>query len=194
MKQLSEKLTRYVIDTGAVSEESYAIYQYGFQMGLEMISCFATCFAIALYLHMIPEFLVSAGVFIILRTYAGGVHLNTFAACFLCSVVVQTLILIIHSRYKLSITVAWILVIVSAIMIAKSAPIDSINRELDSDEKKHCKKVTIKVESCIMIFAGICLLSGVDTFVSLIAITLLVVLCSQYIGAIKYKIIKSKVN
>ena len=40
MKYLSEKITDYVIKTGAASEESYAIYQYGFQIGLEMVSCF----------------------------------------------------------------------------------------------------------------------------------------------------------
>lgn len=29
MGRLSEKITRYVIDAGAVSEELYAVYQYG---------------------------------------------------------------------------------------------------------------------------------------------------------------------
>ena len=56
MKCLSEKLTDYVIKTGVVSEESYAIYQYGFQIGIEMLSCFLVCFGIAIYLCMIPEF------------------------------------------------------------------------------------------------------------------------------------------
>lgn len=77
MKCLSEKLTDYVVKTGVVSEESYAIYQYGFQIGIEMMSCFLVCFGIAVYLRMIPEFLVFTGSFMLLRTYAGGVHLNS---------------------------------------------------------------------------------------------------------------------
>lgn len=36
MKQLSEKITKYVIKTGAVSPELYVVYQYGFQIGLEI--------------------------------------------------------------------------------------------------------------------------------------------------------------
>ena len=99
MKYLSEKITDYVIKTGAASEESYAIYQYGFQIGLEMVSCFLTCFCIAIWLHMIPEFVVFTIVFMLLRTYAGGLHLNRFGACFLCSVSVQTLILVINSKF-----------------------------------------------------------------------------------------------
>lgn len=72
MKQLSEKITEYVIKTGAVSSESYDIYQYGFQIGLEMLCCFVTCLSIATYMHMIPEFAIFTGIFMLLRTYAGA--------------------------------------------------------------------------------------------------------------------------
>ena len=78
MRRLSEKLTGYVIKAGTVSEELYAVYQYGFQIGLEMLCCFMVCLCIAVYLHMIPEFIVFTGIFMALRTYAGGVHLNSF--------------------------------------------------------------------------------------------------------------------
>ena len=47
MKYFSEKLTGYIVKSGAVPEESYEIYQYGFQIGLEMLSCLLTCFGIA---------------------------------------------------------------------------------------------------------------------------------------------------
>lgn len=128
MKWLSEKLTGYVIKTGAVSAESYAIYQYGFQIGLEMLCCFVVCLGIAIYLHLIPEFAVFTGIFMLLRTYAGGVHLNSFKACFVCSVAVQTLALFIDSKYKFAVTNAWIIILVSAILILKAAPVESINR------------------------------------------------------------------
>ena len=94
MEWLSEKLTKYIVRTGAVSSELYAVYQYGFQIILEMLSCFLVCLGIALYLHMIPEFFVFTGIFMLIRTYAGGLHLNSFGACFICSVAVQTAVLI----------------------------------------------------------------------------------------------------
>lgn len=192
MKRLSEKLARYVIETDAVSEESYAVYQYGFQIGLEMLCCFVVCLSIAVYLHMIPEFAVFTGIFMLLRTYAGGVHLNSFGACFICSVAVQTLTLLIDSKYKFSVTNAWIVILVSAILILKSAPVENVNRELDNDEKEHCKKVTMKILIGIFIFAGCCTLGGLNDIVSLIALTVLVILISQYVGVVKYKIEKSK--
>ena len=52
MRYLSEKITDYIIKSGAISGESYEIYQYGFQIGLEMGSCFLVSLGIALYLHI----------------------------------------------------------------------------------------------------------------------------------------------
>lgn len=192
MKRLSEKLTGYVIKAGAVSEELYAVYQYGFQIGLEMLCCLVVCLSIAVYLHMIPEFIVFTGIFMLLRTYAGGVHLDNFGKCFICSVAVQMLVLFINSKYKFAVTAAWSIIIICAILILKAAPVESINRKLECDEKKHCKKVTIKILICVFIFAGCCTIAGFESMVSLTALTIFVILISQYVGMAKYKIEKSR--
>lgn len=107
MRRLSEKLTEYVIKTGTVSSESYDIYQYGFQIGLEMLCCFVTCLSIAIYMHMIPEFAIFTGIFMLLRTYAGGVHLNSFGSCFICSVTVQIIAMYFNSKYKFTVDYIW---------------------------------------------------------------------------------------
>ena len=72
MKQLSEKLTQFVIDSGAISKESYAVYQYGFQIGLEMLTCLAVCSGIAVVLHMIPEFIALTVVFYVAAEFCWG--------------------------------------------------------------------------------------------------------------------------
>ena len=192
MERLSEKLTDYIIKTGVVSEESYAIYKYGFQIGIEMLSCFLVCLGIAIYLRMIPEFLVFTGSFMLLRTYAGGLHLNSFTRCFICSVFVQTLVLLISKQCTILLPIAWVIIFCGSILIWENAPVETVNRELDTDEKAHCKKVTVKVLSGIMAFALACMLCGMDNMVSLIAVTILVVLISQYIGMEKYKIEKNR--
>lgn len=192
MERLSEELTKYIIKAGVVSEESYAVYQYGFQIGLEMLCCFITCLAIAVYLHMVPEFIVFTTIFILLRTYAGGVHLNSFWACYFCSIVVQTLVLIISDIYQLPIVGAWTIIIIGNALILKYAPVQTMNRELNDNEKLHCRKITIKIVLGVFIFAGSCALSGIYKMASLVAWTVVVVWLSQYIGAVKYKIEKSK--
>lgn len=95
-------------------------------------------------------------------------------------------------KYKFTVGTAWILILVSAILILKAAPVECINRELDDTEKEHCKKVTMKVLSAVIVFAGCCTLAGISDILSLVALTSFIILISQYVGILKYKIEKSK--
>ena len=187
MKWLSEKLTRYVIKAGAASEELYEVYQYGFQMGLEMLCCFGICFAIAIYLHLIWEFLISTGIFMMLRTYAGGVHLNHFISCFLCSITVQLAILLLNDKYQFSMNISWFIILISSVLIWRFAPVESINRELDREEKVHCKRVTLKVMIALLLLTGYFTFINDSKIVSLIAFVVAIVFISQCIGIIKYR-------
>lgn len=177
---------------GVISDELYEVYQYGFQIGMEMFSCFAVCLVIAIYLHTILEFAVFTMIFMLLRTYAGGIHMNSFSGCFICSVTVQTIILIINRQYTLACPVSWLIIFCGALLILRVAPVENINRELDLDEKKHCKEVTIKVLIGIIFFSAGCTFSRISNMVSLIALTILLVLVSQYLGIAKYKYEKNK--
>lgn len=190
MRYLSEKITDYIIKSGAISEESYAIYQYGFQIGLEMGSCFLFSLGIALYLHMIPQFLVFTSVFMLLRTYAGGLHLNSYLGCFICSTAVQTITLLINSQYTMVFPASWGIILISTALILKNAPVENINRELDAEEKEHCKKVTMKILAGVLSFSVGCTVAELYSIVSLISMTMLIVLFSQYIGMIKYNMEK----
>ena len=194
MKWLSERLTDYVIKTGVVSKELYAVYQYGFQIGLEMFCCFTTCFIIAICLHIISEFIIFTGIFILLRTYAGGIHLNSFGSCFICSVAVQTVALLINIKYQFPIRSAWVIIMISSLLIYKLSPVESISRELDKEEKKHCKKATLKIIISILIIAGCCTIRSGYKIISLIAITMSIVLFSQCLGIIKFKLSKKNVG
>ena len=106
------------------------------------------------------------------------------------SVTVQTLVLVVNRLYTQPLNLAWGIIVLSSVLIWNMAPVQSINRELDADEKKHCRKVAVKIIVGIYVFAGICTLTGMNAIVSLVAVTMAAVLISQYIGAVKYKIEK----
>ena len=105
-----------------------------------MLSCLLACFGIAVYLHMIPEFAVVTGIFMMLRSFVGGVHLNSFDACFMCSVTVQTLVLVVNRLYTQPLNLAWGIIVLSSVLIWNMAPVQSINRELDADEKNTAER------------------------------------------------------
>lgn len=192
MKCLAEKITDYIVRIGVISEKSYAIYQYGFQIGLEMLSCFLACLGIAIYLHMTLQFWVFTCVFMLLRSYAGGLHLNSYLGCFICSILVQTFVLLIDSQYTLILPISWGIILISSILILKNSPVENINRELDKKEKWHCKKITKKIIAGIVICVCGCTAIQLTRIVSLVALTVLSVLIFQYMGIIKYIIEKKR--
>jgi hypothetical protein len=85
-----------------------------------------------------------------------------------------------------------VILLMMPILILKAAPVECINRELDDAEKEHCKKVTMKVLIAVIVFAGCCTLAGIPDILSLVALTSFIILISQYVGILKYKIEKSK--
>ena len=99
---------------------------------------------------------------------------------------------IINRQYTLTCPVSWLIIFCGALLILKVAPVENINRELDLDERKHCKEVTIKVLIGIIFFSAGCTVGRISNILSLIALTILQVLVSQYLGIAKYKYEKNR--
>lgn len=192
MKKLADKLADFIVQEGAIPEQAYAVYQYGFQIGLEMLLCFFICLIISLYINMIPESIIFMTIFILLRTYAGGLHMDNFISCLLCSAVVQSSALLLNRYYQFSIIQAWIIIACCSVVIIWLSPVESINRILEDIEKKYFRERTKKILLGIFLFAAFCTVVGLGKYVSLIAEIMIIVLVSQYIGKIKYKFDKEQ--
>ena len=85
MEYLSHKLTDYILKKEIIKQDSYDIYQYGFQCFLEISVSTICSIVIALLLHMLPECLFFFLLFIPMRSFSGGLHLKTYFSCFLAS-------------------------------------------------------------------------------------------------------------
>ena len=75
MEKIAKKLTDYYMRKGLINEKDTAIYQFGWQVSIEIFISIIASVGIALYLKMFPEMIFLGGIFIPLRTWAGGVHL-----------------------------------------------------------------------------------------------------------------------
>lgn len=82
----------------------------------------------------------------LLRTYAGGVHLNSFIKCFLCSITVQIFVLIASKQVIIAPPVSWSIILCGSILIFRIAPVDNVNKELEKEEKIYCKKISMKID------------------------------------------------
>ena len=82
MEVLADFLTNYIVEKRAISKEDYEIYRYGLLTGLEILICMAVCFFIGMQMGMMVQCMIFLLVFFSLRSFLGGLHMNSFMACF----------------------------------------------------------------------------------------------------------------
>lgn len=187
MHRLAIRLTDYILDKGAIEEESYEIYRFGFQTAMEMGSCIIVSMAIALKMHMLLEYAIFLSIFILVRSYAGGLHLDSFCACFVCSCIVQSGVLLIAKNYELSRHVSFLVILGAIIAIKIIRPVEHINRSLEQSAKKYFQK-KLNVILCGIFLIGMLLFGmKMDKYLSLSALTMIVIVTSMIIGKWKQK-------
>lgn len=181
MGRLAAKLADYILDKGAIEKEDYEIYQYGFQSGLEMLSCLIVALLLSLKLKMFGEYIVFFSIFILLRSYAGGLHLNRFILCFICSCFVEIATLLFAKNYQFPSKVSFLIILGMILMIKIIKPIDHENRPISDGERLFFKKRLNIILNIIILLDIFLYYIQQNYFLSLMAITMIVVVISMII-------------
>lgn len=134
MTYLSIKLTDFILKKGVISENDYSIYQYGFQCFLEISTSTICSIIIALFLKMLPECILFFLFFIPLRSYSGGIHMQTYTACFLCScgILISTLLMVKYLVVPLS--ASFPICILALIFMKIIGPVNHPNKEVSKED------------------------------------------------------------
>lgn len=186
MEFAAKRIVAYIEKNRGCSADERAIYEYGIQTGLEMAICAFVSTGIAAILGMIPQGVTFLGIFILLRSYVGGVHLQNFSSCFFCSVFVQIGVLLFAKYAQFPIIISWCMIGVGIVLLLFISPVDHINRILTKEEKKYCRKKLTFIVVGIVIICGILTITETVDYVSLISDTIVVVAISAVIGKLKF--------
>lgn len=135
MDKMADIITKYLLDTGVISKDDSSIYRYGIQMGIELLASIIASLLIAVYLGMVPECIFFFAIFIPLRSYAGGIHLDKYWQCFLCSSGVLCVVLLLAKYVELNSASMLIMALIAIVLIQKIGPSGNKNRTLDYEEK-----------------------------------------------------------
>ena len=185
MEKIAKKLTDYYMRTGLINEKDAAIYQFGWQVSIEILISIIASIGIALYLKMFPEMIFLGGIFIPLRTWAGGVHLDRYWKCFVCSVMIMVVGLVsskyIHCDETYSfVCICGLLLIISGFGVCK-------NSNVKERYKESLLKKLRAFELGIAIVAVILKLRENGQYLFLTMYTLAVVLISLLLKDVRIK-------
>lgn len=187
MEKLSHILTVYLVRKNVINAEKSSVYQYGFQIGLEVCLNTAISIVIAILCHMELEALVFFTVFILLRSYAGGLHLSTYIGCLICSCISLLGLLLLVKYLDVDNLFSLGIVFISLFLVKLIAPVQDVNRPLKTCElEKFRRKLNYSIKG-IAILSIIFCWAKFDKMLFMISVTTAFMVCILAIGKIKYK-------
>ncbi|NCB94531.1 MAG: hypothetical protein EOM40_18550 [Clostridia bacterium] len=189
MEHTAEFLATHLAQALHQTDYEKAIYKYQFQVILEQIIGFGIAFVIALCLGKPTEFFTFLAVFMPIRSYGGGYHMDTFKQCLvgsnllilfiLCSVTyvaeyVPVMLLFFQGGAAL-----WV--------IKKMSPVLHVNRPMNKKEIAICRQ---KISMIATILGGVMiglLWMRCRKGLAMIVETLTVEMVLMYAGKRKYE-------
>ena len=184
MKKISELLTIFLLQSGEIDKEDCSVYKYGFTIMLEKGIFLLICLLIAIAVNKEIEMVLFFIIFIPLRSYAGGLHLEHFASCLLLSIMTYISVLIVSS-IDIPIEISLIISICSLISISFLYPVENKNRKVDEEDIiyffRKFRRLIIRNYILIIVFYFL----GKSVLLTTVSITLMIISVTMGLGKIK---------
>ncbi len=185
MNKIANFLTDYVINKGVIKEAERDIYEYGFVIALEMGFNLFISFLIACVLHMIVEGILFFIIFIPLRSYAGGLHLDQYWSCLILSCLTFSIILGITKVIKFPVFIGFVIFIGLELFVYYLYPVENINRQVDAEENKFFRRQLKAFLFIDLLIVIICIIFEKERYLILVVSTFSMVVITMVLG--KYK-------
>ena len=176
MEKMAAMLAERLYEEGSFPTVSYEAFKYVIEFALEMAAGILASAIIAVGFNMRWETAAFLLIFWVLRSYAGGIHLDKFSHCFIFSafVIAGTMALVKYSYVPL-----WF----SHLLFMD--PESDRNREVDEAEDAYFRKKLRQSFFAIAVFYLLCAFMQSRKYTFLIAITISVVYVLMILGKVK---------
>ena len=145
MRSLSEHFVSSLIAHDLIQKEERELYEYGFRQGGMLAFNMITTIVIGMVFGMVVESMIFLLTYIPLRSYSGGYHARTPVRCYMLSVAVVALALVV---IRLQIW-TWFAVIAavsaSSVIIFLLSPMEAANKPLDQLERRVYQRHTYMI-------------------------------------------------
>lgn len=173
LNKMAVKITDKLVLKKIVSDDMADIYIYGFELLISF--CFSTIgvLIIGIILGRFLQTLMFLATFILLRSFTGGYHANTYAVCSLVTFSLFGVVLLLTEFAFVPLYQYLILGLVGTAIMLLLVPIEHPNKKLSDDQKRKYKVISLAlflmftVAGCLFCYFGSPL--GAIVFYTLIA-------------------------
>ena len=178
---INEMTNAKIIDD---NQDTIECYHYGLELVTTSLIIFVVMFVISIFTKTILECILFAVFFCPLRAMSGGYHCKSFLSCFILSLSIWILYIIL-SRFSIidNNVVVFVLFITSSIYIGVNAPLEHPNNPLSNDEKTKIRK-RIRLMLSVYIIISILLIVIKSSFISIMYYSIYVTMLLMILGRI----------
>lgn len=142
LEYLSDKIAKVLVSQKIISDCDMDVYAYGLALLLSFFFNTVIMFVIGIITHRLVETILFLIVFVILRSFSGGYHADTFLKCMIITFSTYALVISL-SAVKVSLIVYLAILFVGFFIVLIKAPIEHPNKEISVRDKKHHKITSV---------------------------------------------------
>lgn len=181
MNYLVSKILEFLTDQNVISSESEVqdFYRYGIEISISSFLNIFLVLIIGLIIHHLSESIVFLLLFILIRSFTGGYHADTYFRCNL--LMCTTFALTVWANHvlsgKLSLSIIIALICITEFIVSVLGPIENINKPIDDSKKVRLKIIGIVITliiNCIGLFLSRNSLGTMIIFTTLLIAILMV--------------------
>lgn len=193
---LTQKVVNQLIENGTIREEDKELYIYGLKQGLIIILNILTTIGIGFIFGMVWQSILFMVTYIPLRTYAGGFHAKKQINCYLFSIAITVIMLLVIKFIPQTDFIILGIALIAGSLILILAPIEDANKPLDKTEILVFRKRTRIIFGIQMSIIILLLFSGQKNISMCMSFSNFLLGCMLLLGKLKnyisYKILLTK--
>lgn len=143
LNKVATKLTKTMLAYKIIAEDMFDIYVYGFELLLSFLFNTTIIIIAGILLGRILQTLLFLLIFVLLRSFTGGYHANTYGVCTTVTFMVYGGVLLLSELFVPSMLFYGVLAIVGVTLLLALAPIEHPNKKITEKKKRKYKHISL---------------------------------------------------
>lgn len=149
MNYLVSQIVNFITEQDVISDESDVqdFYRYGIEISISSLLNIVLVVIAGILIHHIIESIVFLTLFILIRSFTGGYHADTYFRCnlLMCTTVILTALANSIFSNKFSLLIIIVLICVTELIVSILGPIENKNKPIDDSKRIKLKIIGIVI-------------------------------------------------
>lgn len=149
MNYLVSQIVNFITEQDVISDESDVqdFYRYGIEISISSLLNIVLVVIAGILIHHIIESIVFLSLFILIRSFTGGYHADTYFRCnrLMCTTFILTALANSIFSNKFSLLIIIVLICVTELIVSILGPIENKNKPIDDSKRIKLKIIGIVI-------------------------------------------------